>query len=413
LDLNFENTADGKNKKEEIEDNNSKELLSILIETAEDFIFSLDGQGKFLSVNNYGSSSLDYKPEEMIGKHFLEFVDNPDRVQVAKSFQEVLKSSKVTIFEVPFVSRFGRKLLYEIKGRSVIRNGNIAGMIGIGRNITLRRADEARMKDLNSKLVEANRLISIERDRAKQKISVLEELNRLKNEFVSNISHELRTPLASIIGFSETISLDPAMPEETRNEFIEIILREGKRLAKLINDILDLSKIEGGKIELKKSNNDVIKILNEAIEAHQKMAEQKNITFTYEIPQDEILLYCDKERIFQAFSNIINNAIKFTGEKGRVKIIAQNFYKEIEVIVSDTGAGIPAKDIPHIFDKFYRVERPGTEIAGAGLGLVFVKQIVDSHNGLVTVHSEVNKGTTFVVKLPKSRIINRGDNWPN
>ena len=95
------------------------------------------------------------------------------------------------------------------------------------------------------------------------------------------------------------------------------------------------------------------------------------------------------------------------------KIIAQNFYKEIEVIISDTGVGIPQKDIPFIFDKFYRVERPGSEIAGAGLGLVFVKQIVDSHNGLITVQSEVNKGTTFIVKLPKSRIINRGDNWPN
>jgi Signal transduction histidine kinase len=286
-------------------------------------------------------------------------------------------------------------------------------MLGIGRNITQRRFYEDKMKDLNSKLVEANRLISIERDRAKQKISVLEELNRLKNEFVSNISHELRTPLASIIGFSETISSDPAMPDETRNEFIEIILSEGKRLARLINDILDLSKIEGGKIELAKNNNDVIKILHEAIEANQKTAELKNLAFTYDMPEDEVILFCDRERILQVFNNVISNAIKFTEEKGRVKIIVQNFYKELEVIISDTGVGIPAKDIPHIFDKFFRVERPGTEIAGTGLGLVFVKQIVDSHNGLVTVQSEVNKGTTFVIKLPKSRIINRVDKWQN
>jgi len=413
LDLNFENIDDNGEKKVQPSAKNSEEWLNILIETAEDFIFSLDSYGNFLSVNNYGALCLDYKPDEMKGKHFLEFVDDEDKVRVAKSFQEVLKSTKVTTFEVVFQSKVGRKILFEINGRSVVKDGSVNGMLGIGRNITRRRADDAKMKELNSKLVEANRLISIERDRAKQKISVLEELNKLRNEFVSNISHELRTPLASIIGFSETIYSDPEMPEETRNEFIEIILREGKRLAKLINDILDLSKIEGGKIELKKSNNDVIKILNEVVESHRKSAEMKNITFTCEIPDDEILLFCDKERIYQVFANIINNAIKFTGEKGRVKIIAQNFYKEIEVIVSDTGVGIPAKDIPYIFDKFYRVERPGTEIAGAGLGLVFVKQIVDSHNGLVTVQSEVNKGTTFIIKLPKSRLINRGDNWPN
>ena len=318
MDLNFNNIENGNDRKGEQSAKNSEEWFSILIETAEDFIFSLDNYGNFLSVNNYGALCLDYKPEEMKGRHFLEFVDDGEKVKIAKSFQEVLKSSKVTTFEVVFSSKFGRRVLFEINGRSVVKNDSISGMLGIGRNITQRRADEAKMKELNSKLVEANRLISIERDRAKQKISVLEELNRLKNEFVSNISHELRTPLASIIGFSETIYSDPEMPDETRNEFVEIILREGKRLAKLINDILDLSKIEGGKIELKKANNDVIKILQEVIDAHQKSAEQKNITFTYEIPRDEILLYCDKERIFQVFGNIISNAIKFTGEKGRV-----------------------------------------------------------------------------------------------
>jgi len=413
LDLNINNTNKNKECSESLNSQTSEEWLKIIIETAEDLIFSLDCNGNFLLVNNNGALSLNYYPAEMQGKHFLEFVDDADKVNIAKAFQEVLKNKKVTTFDVKLKSKTGDVVFFEINGRSVIQDGRIAGMLGIGRNITQRRLDEAKVKDLNSKLVEANRLISIERDRAKQQISVLEELNRLKNEFVSNISHELRTPLASIIGFSETIFSDPNMPEETRMEFIEIILREGKRLAKLINDILDLSKIEGGKIDLKKNNNDVMKILRDAVDANQKGAELKNITYTYDIPQEEVLLFCDHERILQVFNNIISNAIKFTGEKGRVKIIAQNFYKEIEVIISDTGVGIPSKDIPNIFDKFYRVERPGTEIAGAGLGLVFVKQIIDSHNGLVTVNSEVNKGTTFVIKLPKTRLINRGDNWQN
>jgi signal transduction histidine kinase len=100
-------------------------------------------------------------------------------------------------------------------------------------------------------------------------------------------------------------------------------------------------------------------------------------------------------------NNLLSNAVKFTPHKGRINITALSLYKEIEISVSDTGAGIPEKDLPYIFQKFYRVNRPGTEIPGTGLGLVFVKQIVDLHKGFITIQSEVNKGTTVILKLPK------------
>jgi signal transduction histidine kinase len=103
-------------------------------------------------------------------------------------------------------------------------------------------------------------------------------------------------------------------------------------------------------------------------------------------------------------ARLVNNAIKFTNPKGRVKVIAKNLFKEMEIIISDTGIGIPEGDIPFIFQKFYRVSRPGTEIPGTGLGLVFVKQIIDLHKGFITVQSEVGKGTTFAIKLPKNHI---------
>jgi len=103
-----------------------------------------------------------------------------------------------------------------------------------------------------------------------------------------------------------------------------------------------------------------------------------------------------------AFDALINNAIKFTNEDGRVKVIVHNFFKDVEIIISDTGIGIPEKDLPYIFQKFYRVSRPGTEIPGTGIGLVFVKQIVDLHKGLIYIQSELGNGTSFVVKLLKS-----------
>jgi PAS domain S-box-containing protein len=379
----------------------SEERLRTLFETADDLIFVLDFKGNFVTVNSNGALSLEYLPDELKGQHFLNFVSDEDKPSVVKSFQQILKSNRIVSFNVSFNSKYGKNIIFEINARSTFDNEKVEGMLGIGRDITERILDQEKTKELNNKFIEANRLIAIERDRAKQKISVLEELNRLKNEFVSNISHELRTPLASIIGFSETIDSDHEMPESMKIEFNQIILNEAKRLSKLINDVLDISKIEAGKITLNKMEFDVILLLSKVIEQMFKKAEEKNVVLSVEIPSEEVMLYLDKERIEQVFENILSNAIKFTAEGGRVAVFAQSFYKEFEVIISDTGIGIPKKDLPFIFQKFYRVSRPGSEIPGTGLGLALVKQIIDLHKGLITAQSEEDKGTTFIIKLPK------------
>ena len=259
---------------------------------------------------------------------------------------------------------------------------------------------------MKPKLIESERLLSIERRRANQQKSLLVELNKLKNEFISNISHELRTPLASIIGFSETIESDDNLPEDMRKDFNRIILSEGKRLAKLINDVLELSRIESGTIALNKSNFDFARLIKETIEYFRADLQDKNIHLTTEFPDEEIFLFADREKISQVFSGVISNAIKFTDKNGRITVIVNNLMKEAEVIISDTGAGIPEKDLPFIFEKFYRVQRKDYENPGTGLGLVFVKQIVDLHKGYVEIQSEVNKGTSVVIRLLKSLKIN-------
>lgn len=380
----------------------SEERFRLLIETANDLIFNLDNYGYFLMVNNYGALALGYKPEEMWGKHFLEFISENSKAEIAIAFQQILKSDQVVSFDAVFVDKFGKDMIFEIQCRPTKNNDVISGMLGIGRDITQRYRDEEKLKDLNSKFIEANRLISIERDRAKQQVSVLEELNKLKSEFISNISHELRTPLASIVGFSETITQDPNMPREMIMEFSNIILSEGKRLAKLINDVLDFAKMESGKLEIFKTEFDVSELLRDISENAREEARQKGIVLNLDMPEAPVLLQADRERITQVYQHLINNAIKFTDKGGRITVIAQNFMKEFEVIVSDTGLGIPSRDLPNIFQKFYKAARPGTQIPGTGIGLGLVKQIVDLHRGLISVQSEINKGTTFIVKLPKS-----------
>ncbi len=379
----------------------SEKQLKILFETAEDLIFILDANGNFVLVNGNGALSLEYQTDEMKGKHILSFIDEPAKGAFIKSFQLLIASSTVQTFETKFQSKYGKSIIFELNARTIFDDQKkISGVIAIGRNITSRNSLEDKVRDLSNKLVEARRIISVERDRAKQRISVLEELNRLKNEFVSNISHELRTPLASIIGFSETIDSDSSMPEDMKKEFNKIILEEAKRLANLINDVLDISKIEGGKIVLNKTEFDINEILKKSIEKVRAYAEAKQITLSVDIPPETVLVYADEERITQLFENLLTNAIKFNIQEGRVTLLAQNLFKEYEVIISDTGVGIPAKDLPFIFQKFYRVSRPGTEIPGTGLGLALVKQIIDHHKGLITLQSEENKGTTLIIKLP-------------
>ncbi len=377
---------------------NFKNLLLI----SNDLIFILDKDGCFLKVNNSGSLLLDYTERELLGKHFLELVPTEENIEVSEAISKMLQSDKVIKFTTNLKTKLNRLTSFEITGRTIIRDGKVIGMLGIGNDISRMKKYEDELIKLKPKLTEAQRLISLERARLWQQGSLIEELDRLKSEFVSNISHEFRTPLASIIGFSETIVSDPDLPEEMKSEFNKVILYEGKRLAKLINDVLDISRIEGGRIILNKTCFNLVEILKEVVEHNRESALKKRITLEFEHPQDQILIEADKEKIAQSFEALINNAIKFTNEDGRVKVIVINLFKEVEIVISDTGIGIPKKDLPYIFQKFYRVSRPGTEIPGTGIGLVFVKQMIDIHNGMIYVQSEIGNGTSFSVKFLKS-----------
>lgn len=388
-------------RKKLLELTRSEERFRTLFETANDLIFVLDQQGKFILINLNGALSLEFLPEEMIERHLFEFVNDENKSSVAKKFQQIVNSDSIISFEAIFNTKYGKKMVFEINAKASFENEMVTGVVGFGRDITSRKADQEKMRELNNKLIEANRLVAIERDRAKKQISVLEELNNLKNQFVSNISHELRTPLASIIGFSETIDSDSGIPEEIKKDFNKIILTEAKRLSALINDVLDISKLEDGKIILELIEFDVIKLLNELCYNYKNKTSAKNIEFTFEIPSGEIKMLGDQKRIEQAFDNLLDNALKFTNEGGRISLIVQNLFKEIEIIISDTGIGIPKKDLPFLFEKFYRVHRKGLEIPGTGLGLSLVRKIIELHKGLVTIHSEENQGTTVVITLPR------------
>ena len=388
-------------KKTQIHLAHSEERFRILVDAADDLIFILDGFGYFSLVNHNGANVLGYSPDEMIGKHFLEFISKEDESKIAEAFNKILNSEGVTTFEAVFIDRFEREVTFEIKAKPMMTDGEVMGMLSIGRNISNRKVDEQKIKDLNTKLIEANRIISIERERARYKITVLEELNKLKSEFISNVSHELRTPLASIVGFAETILSDTDLTKETLLEFNGIILTEGKRLARLINDLLDFSKLESGQTELEKTEFNLVSLIKEVLQGFGAEIKDKSLILTKEWPESGLSIHADKDRMRKVFYNLVANAIKYNHKNGRISIIVQDFKKEVEVAVSDTGVGIPEKELPNLFQKFSKVQTSIAQIGGTGFGLVTVKQIVDLHKGFIKVKSEIDKGTTFIIRLPK------------
>ncbi len=387
-----------KNKNNSLGNTDSFQLIT---DASEELIFILDKSGAFTYINSLGTTQLKYSKEEIIGKHFFQIIKDQYKGTVGTVFQKLLKEKSKNTFEAELIPKVGIEQLYKIKLIPIIENDCLEKLFGLGINLSLQNIEKKRSEKLLAKLTEANRLNAIERDRAKQQISVLSELNNLKNDFISNVSHELRTPLASIIGFSETIIEDKNLTVERAKEFNEVILTESKRLAQLINDVLDFSELENEQQSLQKTSINVIEVINNSVKKYKNKFAEKNITLTSSIPEAEITIFADYDRISKAINYLLSNAVKFTKKNGCITILAQEFLKEVEIVISDTGVGIPEEKLPILFDKFNKVKQPGNNLPGAGFGLVTVKQIIDLHKGLIKVKSEVNKGTSFIIRLPK------------
>jgi two-component system phosphate regulon sensor histidine kinase PhoR len=229
------------------------------------------------------------------------------------------------------------------------------------------------------------------------------EISQMKNDFVNHVSHELKTPLASISAYSEMLVDGEANDEQTRKEFYSVIQSQAKRLNRLIEDILNTSRIESGLIKVKKKPVSLTIIIEEQLQMIRSYAEEKNIKIIGQNPIVFDQVYADSDMISQVIVNLLSNAVKYTPCGGTVKIETE--VDEIaglaRVSVTDTGVGIPKDEMEHIFDKFYRVGANEKQTEGTGLGLNLVKQIIEKvHNGRVFVTSEPGVGSTFGFELP-------------
>jgi two-component system phosphate regulon sensor histidine kinase PhoR len=233
-------------------------------------------------------------------------------------------------------------------------------------------------------------------------ISRERELAQMRNDFVSSVSHELRTPLASIKAYAEMLIDGEATDEKTKGEFYEVIQNEANRLERLIDNILNISRIESGLVQVKKRPESLMVLVKEAIEVITPQARQKQIKIEEQLTPAFYQTLVDKDMMYQAVLNLLSNAVKYTPNNGRITVttLVDEHKKRVVTKVSDTGVGIPPKDLPFVFDKFYRSEHNNQMAKGTGLGLSLVKHIVETvHHGEIFVESTVGKGTCFSFEL--------------
>ncbi len=347
------------------------EELNTILESIGDAIVTIDNNLTITSVNSAFCTLVGRTFEDIIGKSCSEIIrcsseKDTESCDDTCGLKESLASSTVR------------------SERSIIQNFE-------GRLITI-EAISSPLRNAEGKVTGAVKSI---RDISKEV-----EVEKMKNEFVSTVSHELRTPLTSIKGYIELIlDGDTGDINDIQREFLDIIAQNTDRLTSLINDLLDIEKIESGKIALGKKPVSLTKLVKLAAKTLEPDAHDKKLEYEVTV-EDTIEVFADPDRIMQVLMNLISNAIKFT-PSGKVSIHVHKHPGRAEIIVSDTGMGISKTDQENLFTKFFRAENAlKKQIGGTGLGLSIVKSIVEMHGGSVTVDSTLNRGSTFTVVLP-------------
>ena len=239
-------------------------------------------------------------------------------------------------------------------------------------------------------------------------ITELKKMDQVRRDFVANVSHELRTPLSILRGYIETLLDSPKTPREELTRILRVMERHSDRLELLVEDLLTLAQLESGNPNLQMGPVDLSSFLPDMVRDWEKKLTRKQLNIVVDLPTELPPICADRTRLQEALYNLLDNAVKYSREQGEIRLSARQRAGEIELAVSDDGIGIAAEDLPRIFERFYRADksRSADKVRGTGLGLAIVKHIAQLHGGRVEAESELEKGTTIRVILPRA---NSGD----
>lgn len=337
-----------------------KDRAQAILDSMSDVVLALDRTGRIITVNPAVETTFGIAQADCIGRSVVEVIRDFDLDMV---LQRVQATNSQLMQEVSIISPEPRVFML----RATPLAGNTkGGMVVLLRDISERK-----------------------------------RMEQMRSEFMSNVSHELRTPLTSIRGFVETLQDSGTDDPEMTRHFLEIIATETARLSNLVDDLLDLSRIEERRVVHRWQHEDIGTLVDQVLTVCGSRAEDKQISIRANLQPRLPRLFGDPDLLAQVFINLVDNAVKYTPEGGTITISAQVEGDEIRIDVADSGVGIPAENLPRIFERFYRVEKARTRGAGGtGLGLAIVKHIIKGHGGRVDVKSVVGKGTVFSVFLP-------------
>ncbi|QOY35919.1 ATP-binding protein [Anaerobacillus isosaccharinicus] len=339
--------------------NQEKEQLSRILSSMADGVITLDRKGSIVVTNPPAKQFIQ-------AWHFEQSVESTDLTDdlpkaIKKLFQQVVAVEKEQMAEVDVQGRTWVVLMTPLYDENFVR-----GAVAVLRDMT-----EERLHD------------------------------KLRKDFIANVSHELRTPIAMLQGYSEAIIDDVAGSEEEMKELAQIIYDESLRMGRLVNELLDLARMEAGHIQLNIEPINIREFARRVLRKFQGMAKDLNIELKAEIAVVEDVIMVDPDRIEQVLTNLIDNAMRHTSDQGTVTLVVSPLRDGIKFDIRDTGSGIPEEDLPFVFERFYKADKARTRgRSGTGLGLAIVKNIVEAHNGHVSVHSKLDEGTTFSFFIP-------------
>jgi PAS domain S-box-containing protein len=368
-----------------------------LLEAAPDSIIEVDREGRIVILNRVTEKMFGYSREELLGQSVEILI--PEELRAMHTEHRARYSSHPTTRPMGTGlilngrRKDGTRFPVEIS-LSPVNSPDGSRVTAIIRDITERKQVEDRLRSIQENYM--RELESRNRE--------IERADRLKTEFLASMSHELRTPLHTVIGFAELLAEESqGALNDKQKRFIHHIQKDSLHLLELINDILDLSKIEAGRLELRPEAFDINAVLEDALSSIRPQLEAKSIALETSVIIDAAL-FADRLRFKQIVYNLLSNAVKFTPENGRVRIDAVENGDFAEIAVTDTGMGIPVEEHASIFDKFHQVSATTRGVReGTGLGLAITKRLVEQHGGRIWLWSEPGKGSRFTFTIPIAR----------
>jgi len=375
----------------------SEERFRLLVEGVSDYaIFMLDTNGYVVTWNSGAERIKGYQANEIIGQHFSRFYP-PDVVEGGWPDHELQIATETGRFVEDGwrIRKDGSKFWANVMITALRdEGGRLRGFAKLTRDLSERKRAEALEADgaQRDEMLEAERSARIAAQRAA----------RIKDEFLATLSHELRTPLSAILGWTQILRKQGVPKPEDFHRAMEIIERNTRAQTQLIDDLLDLSRIVSGRIRLDVQQIAMPDLVRGAIESAEPTAQAKGVLLTSSLDHREGIVSGDPARLQQILWNLLSNAIKFTAEGGKVEVRLRRSGSKMEFTVSDTGIGIPANFLPHVFDRFSQKDSSTTrKFGGLGLGLAISKQLVELHGGTLRAHSPgEGHGATFIVELP-------------